>query len=202
MLKRAYSLLEIKAIDEEKREISGIASTPTTDRAGDIVEPNGAEFTLPIPLLSQHDSRKPIGHVLRAKVTKAGIEIFAKLVKPDADAPQSWADRLNEAWADIKSGLVRGLSIGFKPTESARIEGTYGYRYIRWLWLELSSVTIPANGEATITSIKSFDTALRAASGQKQRSGVVLIKTTPDVSGKTMTAQKRGPVQLIPRKFK
>ncbi len=149
-MKRAYSLLTVKAFDEDERVITGIATTPTPDRLGDIVDPKGAEFKLPIPLLSQHDPSKPIGHVTKAKVTSAGIEITAKLVKPEEGAPQSWADRLNEAWADIKSGLVRGLSIGFKPIEEARIDGTWSYRFIKWLWLELSAVTIPANMDASI----------------------------------------------------
>lgn len=155
-MKRAYSLLTVKAYDEDQRVITGIATTPTPDRLGDIVEPKGAEFKLPIPLLSQHDASKPIGHVTKAKVTNAGIEITAKLVKPEEGAPESWANRLNEAWADIKSGLVRGLSIGFKPIEEARIDGTWSYRYLKWAWLELSSVTIPANMEANIETVKSL----------------------------------------------
>ena len=39
MMDRAYSLLEIKGVDEDARVITGVASTPITDRVGDIVEP-------------------------------------------------------------------------------------------------------------------------------------------------------------------
>lgn len=165
MTNRAYSLLEIKSFDDDKRTITGIATTPTTDRQGDIVESDGAEFKLPIPLLWQHDSRQPIGHVTAAKVSKSGITITAQLVK--IDEPGTLKDRLDEAWQSMKSGLVRGLSIGFKPIESARLEDTYSYRFIKWLWLELSAVTIPANGDCNIQSIKSIDLAQRAASGHK-----------------------------------
>lgn len=198
MLKRAYSLLEVKAYDDDERVITGIATTPTPDRIGDIVEPKGAEFKLPLPLLSQHDPSKPIGHVTKAKVTNAGIEITAKLVKPEDDAPPSWAARLNEAWADIKSGLVRGLSIGFKPIEEARIDGTWSYRYLKWLWLELSAVTIPANMEASIETVKSLSPRARGtqvkssspgASGN--RSGVVSIKGVPDMAKKSYAEQIR-----------
>ncbi len=56
-MKRAYSLFTVKSIDEEQRIIEGIATTPSTDRMGDIVEPEGAQFKLPIPLLWQHNSR-------------------------------------------------------------------------------------------------------------------------------------------------
>lgn len=196
MLKRAYSLLEIKAFDDDSREITGIATTPTADRYGDVVEPKGAEFTLPIPFLWQHDSSKPVGHVTKAKATKEGIDVTVKLVTPEPDAPQAWADRLNSAWADMKSGLVRGLSIGFAPIEYSYIEETWGLHFMKWAWLELSGVTIPANAEATITSIKSIDERLRAASGREQKRVVKLL--SPGVSGHL--AAHRGAVQLIPRK--
>ena len=111
-MKRAYSLFEIKGIEEDAGIIEGIASTPSTDRMGDIVEPKGAQFKLPLPLLWQHNSREPIGHVIAANVTDAGIAIKAKIMK-------GVLPEIDRAWALIKSGLVRGLSIGFQPIEPA-----------------------------------------------------------------------------------
>lgn len=156
-MKRAYSVVTIKAVDEDQRIITGIATTPAPDRVDDIVEPKGAEFKLPLPFLYQHDASQPIGHVRKAKVTNGGIEVEIKLVK--TDEPGMLKDRLDQAWQEIKLGLVRGLSIGFRALETARIEGTYALRFIKWEWLELSAVTIPANSEATIQSIKSIDDA-------------------------------------------
>lgn len=153
---RAYTLLEVKEIQEDLRTITGIATTPTPDRVGDIVEPKGAQFKLPIPLLWQHDHRQPIGHVTAAKVTAKGIEITAKFVKVEEDG--ALRARLDEAWQSVKHGLVRGLSIGFKPLEYQRLEdGSYGYRFLKWLWLELSAVTIPANADCNIQTVKSID---------------------------------------------
>ncbi len=162
MLHRAYSLLTIKSVDVEPRIITGIATTPSTDRSGDIVESAGATFQLPIPLLWQHDSKQPIGEVFAATVTDAGIEIKARIAS--IAEPGKLKDRLDEAWQSVKSGLVRGLSIGFKSLEDADIKGTDGVRFLKWLWLELSAVTIPANAEATIHTLKSCDIGL-AASG-------------------------------------
>jgi HK97 family phage major capsid protein/HK97 family phage prohead protease len=156
-MNRAYAILKIKSIDEESRVITGIATTPTPDRSGDIVEPSGAQFQLPIPLLWQHNSREPIGEVFAATITAEGIEIQARLAT--VDEAGKLKDRLDEAWQSIKAKLVRGLSIGFKPIEEAQISETYSYRYIKWLWLELSAVTIPANADATIHAIKSIDQA-------------------------------------------
>jgi len=180
MNKRAYSTLTVKAMDDGKRKFSGIASTPSTDRMGDIVEPKGAQFKLPIPLLWMHDASDPVGWVTSAKVTSAGIEIEGEIA--DLEEEGDLKKRLDMAWQQLKAGLVRALSIGFNPIESARIDGTYGYRFLKWEWLELSAVTIPANQDATIFAIKSIDQAVLAASGRKagwSRPGV----SPPGVSG-------------------
>lgn len=162
---RAYSLLELKDMDDDKRVLTGLATTPATDRVDDIVEPKGAKFNLPLPLLWQHRHDQPIGHVTRANVKATGIEVVVQLAK--TDEPGVLKDRLDEVWQSIKLGLVRGFSIGFKAIESAEIEGTWGRRFTKWEWIELSAVTIPANAEATIQSIKSMDQAVRGGSGIK-----------------------------------
>lgn len=178
-LQRAYSVLSLKSASESEdgktRKLSGIASTPSTDRMGDIVEPKGAEFKLPLPLLWQHDSRQPIGWVTSAKVTGAGIEIAAEIATVQEDG--ALKSRIDEAWQSIKLGLVKGLSIGFQALETAAIEGTWGVRFIKWAWLELSAVTIPANAEASITSVKAADlAAIRAATGAASGPRVVRLK--------------------------
>lgn len=166
-MNRAYSVLEIKAAEDAggKRTFRGIATTPTPDRMGDIVEPKGAVFKLPIPLLWQHDARDPIGWITAAKVTDKGIEVEGEVASYDEDGPLK--QRLLTAWQMLKSKLVRGLSIGFNSLEAARIGETYTYRYLKWEWLELSAVTIPANQDASIMAIKSIDTTQRAATGRK-----------------------------------
>lgn len=158
-MNRAYSLIEIRALDDDARIIEGLATSPVTDRAGDIVDPKGAQFTLPLPLLWQHRSDEPIGHVTKAKVTADGIQIQAQIAK-------GVLPRIDEAWALIKSGLVRGLSIGFRATKDPeKIDGSWGVKFTNWEWLELSAVTIPANSEASILAIKQFDAPHVAASG-------------------------------------
>jgi len=184
MLNRAYSLLEIKRVDEDAREITGMASTPTPDRLQDVVEPTGAQFKLPLPLLWQHDSSQPIGHVTHAKVGKAGIEIVARIAK-------GVTAEIDRAWSLIKAGLVPGLSIGFKPIEHEFIKETKGIRFIKWDFLELSAVTIPANSECTIATVKSIDTAQRAASGPKAR-GVVRLLDPPGASGSLKLKAQEG----------
>ena len=47
MMNRAYSLLEVKQVDDDARIIVGTATTPSPDRVGDIVEPLGVKFKNP-----------------------------------------------------------------------------------------------------------------------------------------------------------
>ncbi|NLX25552.1 MAG: peptidase U35 [Lentisphaerae bacterium] len=176
-MNRAYSIFEIKSVDGDQRTFQGIATTPATDRMADIVDPKGAEFKLPLPLLWQHDSKDPIGWVRKATVTDKGIEIEGEIADILDDGPLK--DRLKTAWQMIKAGLVRGLSIGFNPIEYSEIKGTWGLRFTKWEWLELSAVTIPANQEATILAVKQFSRP--AASGK----AVKLIKSSPGASGCT-----------------
>lgn len=199
MLKRAYSILQIKSVDDAQRIITGIATSASTDRMGDVVEPDGAQFTLPIPLLWQHDSKQPIGNVIAAKATKDGIQITAQIAQ--IDIAGLLKDRLDMAWQSIASGLVRGLSIGFASLEEAYDTVTGGYHFLEWEWLELSCVTIPANQDASIQTIKSLDVGLAAPGA----SAVVVVstKTPPGVSGKsrvstrTSTAMKKSYAVLI-----
>lgn len=165
-MNRAYSFLEIKAVGEEERTISGWATTPDVDRVEDVIEPLGVTFKNPLPLLWQHEHDKPIGLVQFGTPTAKGVPFTATLPKIEEEG--KLRDRIEEAWQSIKSGLVRAVSIGFRSLEDERIAGSWGTRYIRTEVFELSAVTIPANASATITSIKSFDVGLPAASGKKE----------------------------------
>lgn len=172
-MNRAYAVLEIKAAaDGGKRTFRGMATTPTPDRMQDVVVPAGMKFKLPLPLLWQHDGSDPIGWVNSAKVTAKGIEVEGEIADiPDAGPLK---DRLDKAWQYIKTKLVRGLSIGFNPIKYEYIEATGGLQFNETEWLELSAVTIPANQEATIVTIKSL-----AALGQRGQPAPALRGNRP-----------------------
>lgn len=168
-MNRAYSLLEVKSFDSERREISGIATTPTPDRMGDIVEPLGASFAPEIPLLWQHDRQSPVGIARFGKPTKDGIPFTASL--PKIDEAGRLKDLVDMAWQSVKAGLVRAVSIGFRSLEHSMMNDG-GFRFTKSEIIELSLVTIPANAEATIQTVKSLDSAVRvAAFGEKEKSG-------------------------------
>jgi HK97 family phage major capsid protein/HK97 family phage prohead protease len=167
---RAYALLTVKAVQDDKRIIEGTATTPTPDRVGDIVEPLGVSFKNPLPLLWHHDSSAPVGEARFLEPTKSGIEFQAKI--PNLDEPGTLKDRLDEVWQSLKAGLVKGVSIGFRAIDKEPIDKKDpwgGIRYLKSEVLELSLVTIPANAEATIDTIKSIDLAGRATAGNSAR---------------------------------
>lgn len=161
-MNRAYSFLTIKraSSDGDERTLEGIASTPQVDKVGDIVEPMGAQFRLPMPFLWQHRSGEPIGHVTYAQPTPNGIPFRAKLVK--IDEPGKLKDRLDEAWQSLKSGLVSAVSIGFRPLEYEPLKSG-GMRFKKWAWDELSAVTIPAGIGCDIQTVKRYDREALAA---------------------------------------
>lgn len=197
MTGRAYSILHIKSFNDEQRIIEGIASTPTPDRIGDIVDPLGAKFSLPMPLLWQHRSDQPIGQVTWAKAAADGIPFKAKIAR--SDEPGTLKDRLDEAWQSIKLGLVRAVSIGFNATKFDFIKGG-GIEFKEWEWLELSAVTIPANVDATISVVRSIDALLRQDfKGKPAATGTTLSDGNKQAGGtagqtKTVMAKEAKPM--------
>lgn len=191
MHQQAWAKFDCKDMKETDTEyqFSGIATTPTPDRLDDVVEPMGAEYETPLPLLWQHDSEKPIGNVNTVKPTKNGIPV--EFTIPKILTPGTLKDRIDEAIQSIKAKLVRGLSIGFAPIEYSYMD-TGGIHFIKWAWLELSVVTIPCNEEATIIGIKAYGEKSLAAIGKKRR---VSIKVASDMAKKQLP-----PFRVVKRK--
>lgn len=165
--------------------IAGTATTPETDRQGDVVEPLGVTYKNPLPLLLYHDAKKPVGRVTFKTPTKNGIDFTASL--PMIDETGALRDRVEEAWQSIKAGLLGGVSIGFRAIETAFDKSTGGIHFLKSEVLELSLVAIPANSQATIASIKSFDQPAAAASGTS--------RTVPSSPG--ATGSRSGPIMTI-----
>jgi HK97 family phage major capsid protein len=186
---RAWSVFEVKAVNDDERIIEGYASTPTPDRRGDVMEPMGAEFDLPQPFLWQHDQERPIGEVFEAKPQKDGIYIRARVSK--VEEPGRLKDRLDEAWQSIKHKLVRGLSIGWSPLEAAPMKSG-GLHVLKWIWAETSAVTVPMNAEASILRIKELDLAasgLHSPGVSGSLPVVKAVKAAPAMNTQTIPEQ-------------
>lgn len=150
-MKRTISNLTIKVIDDGERILEGIASTPRPDRVGDVVESDGVEYDLPIPLLLDHDHSKVVGEVEHIAVSRDGIRFRARIAK--IAEPGAARDLVDTAWSYVRAGLRKAVSIGFRSLEHAVLPGG-GLRFLSWEFLELSIVGIPAQPDAKITGFK------------------------------------------------
>src|SRR5262245_22618424 len=92
--------LAVKAFDAPTRTIRGVASTPRPDRQGHVLEPLGAQFTNPIPLLLHHDRRQPVGQATLT-ATAAGL-LFEASIASVADAGPL-RDRLEDTWQQLQA---------------------------------------------------------------------------------------------------
>lgn len=152
---KAYAVVTLKDLQQDQRTFKGIASTPETDRHGDIVVSAGARFKNPVPLLWMHEADKAIGTVEFGKPTVDGIPFTARI--PKVDEPGVLKDLVDLAWHSVKAKVVRGVSIGFRVLEGgceSLAQG--GKRFTSFELMELSLVSVPANPSATITEIKSI----------------------------------------------
>lgn len=150
---RAYSAIQVRAIDAERRRFTGWATTPSVDRMGDTVDPLGIKFRNPVTLLWRHNHALPVGSVKFLPPTANGIEFEAEMPVIAEEGPLK--ERVDTAWGEVKYGLARAVSIGFRPMKYAhRDDG--GTDYLESEVYELSVVAIPAQADAVITSVKSL----------------------------------------------
>ncbi len=151
--------IEIKSVDEDKREIVAVGSQQKVDRDGDIVKVEGIDFKSykknPVVLWSHKHSDPPIGKTER--VWKDGKNLMFKINYADADT-YSFADTIYRL---TKGGYINAFSIGFSPDwEAAEAnEKTHGYTFNKTELLEVSAVNVPANAQALVQS-KSIQKAL------------------------------------------
>jgi hypothetical protein len=132
----------------EKGEFSGLASVyGVIDQQNDVVDAGAFTKTLASgperPLLWQHRPGDPIG-LCNLRDTGKALALTAKLCLEIQQA--------KEAYALLRDGVVKGLSIGFQTIEAKNIGGV---RHLTQLKLfEVSLVTFPALPDALVTGVK------------------------------------------------
>lgn len=190
-VQRAYSLITIdKGVstkqydDEEEMTIEGWATTPTPDRMQDVVDPMGAQFALPLTGLLFHDHNTPVAKVVDAKPSKKGI--WFKMVLPKAGI----LPEIDRARKLVQTGIIRAVSIGFRAIETSFNHDTGGINFLRWEWLELSLVSVPANAEATIASVKHIVTsAMRSQGAPARKDSFRTVRLAPTSGASDPTPQ-------------
>ena len=145
----------------EKEKVSFVASSATPDRYGDIIDQKGWILENykknPVVLLNHDSNQLPIG--------KGNVYIRNDKLTIDVEF-DSEDERAAEVERKAKKGFMNAVSVGFRPLESkSRSElpsdnkyyGQRGMYYSKAELLEVSIVTIPANGEATMLEQKFYN---------------------------------------------
>ncbi len=137
-----------KAVAEKGDGMEFVLSDGTVDRYGDIVEPDGWVLTNfkknPIALFG-HSSGFPIGTWANLRVE--GGKLLGRLVL----AAQGTSARIDELRGLLEQGILRAVSVGFRPIDSDPIDPKQPWgaqRYKKQELLECSLVSVPANPAA------------------------------------------------------
>ena len=160
--KRRDAALQIKAVDEEKRQFTGLASTWEKDLGGDVIEKGAFARTLKewrsggkvLPLLDSHkygSISAVLGKMIDAKETDAGLEATFQL----RAGPQG-----EEAWDLVREGYIDGLSIGYEARDwddpsKEEVESGVRRKLTEIGLVEVSLVQMPMNQGARIAAVKS-----------------------------------------------
>jgi HK97 family phage prohead protease len=133
-----------------RRQIRVIANSGKRDRAGDRLVASGAKldkYRLNPIVLADHNPSAPIGN-------------FAPEVKDGAVqgvitfAPAGISPKADEYCGLYKAGVMKTVSVGFKPIEYEPIKGAEGggCLFKRWELMELSCVTVPCDADALVVA--------------------------------------------------
>jgi HK97 family phage prohead protease/HK97 family phage major capsid protein len=137
-----------KTLAEKGEGLEFVLSDATVDRYGDVVEPTGWDLRNfkknPIALFG-HASGFPIGRWANIRVE--GGRLLARLDL----AAKGTSARIDELISLVEQGILRAVSVGFRPLEQEPIDKNQPYgaqRYTRQELLETSLVSVPANPAA------------------------------------------------------
>lgn len=192
---KAYAGFEVKALESERRTFSGWATTPSLDRVGDRINPMGVRFAKTIPLLHGHRHDTPIGTATFGKPTAKGVPFDAEIPAVE-EGYGSLKNRVDTAWGELKYGMVRAVSIGFRALEYKFTETGVDYELIEVY--ELSTVAIPALPDAVITAIKSGAPLPRSFVQHLVRSDTIKqMGAVPLVNKEVRKPDLGGAIQLV-----
>lgn len=148
MTERRGFNFELKSLDEHGVFEGYAAVFGNEDLGGDIIEPGAFTKTLQentrLPILWQHEPKEPIGVTLEAYEDGRGLRVRGQL--------NLETTRGREAYALLKQGALKGLSIGYDAIKEVWEGSKRRLKEIR-LW-EWSLVTFPMNPLAKVTSVK------------------------------------------------
>lgn len=121
----------------------------------------------PVQLLWQHQADEPIGIIESVKEDARGLYVRGRLLLDVA--------RAREAYALLKAGALRGLSIGYRVVKSRRMADSGVRELLAVELIEVSLVTFPANSAAVVTVVKAQGASLALKTAIHQALSVLRI---------------------------
>jgi HK97 family phage prohead protease len=159
--------VEIKSLDLHGR-FAGYASVfDVVDHQRDRVRVGAFQQSLKarLPqLLWQHQWENPIGIIEEIFEDDRGLYVRGRLLME--------VEKAREAYALLKAGALRGLSIGYQAKQARRDPDTGVRELLQIELFEISIVTMPANAQANVTVLKQaqpYDAALLYALEQAEQ---------------------------------
>jgi len=158
---RSIKVIRKTHSDAGQQGMEFILSDATADRYDDSIVAEGWDLKNfvrnPIALFN-HNSDFPIGRWEKLLVKDGALRGHLQV------APKGTSARIDEIRALIDAGILRAVSVGFRPIESEPIaESKYGgMRYLKSELVETSLVSVPANPNALAVakSLKISDSTL------------------------------------------
>ncbi|MCP3475135.1 phage major capsid protein [Bradyrhizobium sp. CCGUVB1N3] len=123
-----------------------VLSDESPDRMDDVILSDGWDLKAfknnPIALFN-HQSSFPVGKWSNLRVENKQLRGHLEL------APFGTSERIDEIRKLVDAGILRAVSVGFRPLEAERREGTdWGTTFKRCELVETSLVSVPANANA------------------------------------------------------
>jgi HK97 family phage prohead protease len=166
---------EVRAVNEDKREVTGIA-VPYNETANiggytERFERGAVSDVSTTKLFSQH--KDLIGKVVRGEDTEDGYVITAVI----SDTAHG-----RDAWTFVRDGVLDKFSVGFLPVEH-RMDGDTVVR-TKVNLKEVSLVPFPAYEGASLTQIREASTATKADHNTKENIETIMESnvTAPEVA--------------------
>lgn len=156
---RAEFHVEVKDVQAQDDDlvIRGFASTPDIDRFGDIVEVDAFKGSINSYMqngvvLLHHNHEIVVGKPKGYDLNQKGFEFEANIIGGLAPT-----DIHEQTKHEVKKGLLRALSIGFRILKDERAKNEGAQRRITDLELfEISVVSVPANRSTMFNVVKGF----------------------------------------------
>jgi len=155
--KQRTGITQFKTHSEEVQGMEFVLSDETPDRMGDVISSTGWDLgnflKNPIALFN-HNSNFPIGRWHNLRVEKGGLRGRLEV------APKGTSQRIDEIRKLIDVGILRAVSVGFRPVEQQPRKGEkgdlLGLHFVKQELVETSLVSVPANPNALAVA-KSLD---------------------------------------------